>query len=608
MFRSTRACLLLLIALLSGSSLAIAASTTLTSLVPADAGLCLVANDLAPHADRVLAGPLKSRWQAFPPWVQWSATNRPALEQLSAEVGRQLGVAPKDVWREIFGHRAVLAAWPKTDAAQVDGPGLLLVEARDSALLLRLIDGLCEAQLRAGEVVDTRDVTHAGVDYRDRTIRRGGVDSHVYLAVLGPIGVLSSDESLLKRVLDLHAVPPQSRRGLAELPLYRQALEQVDASAPLTLFVNSRRWDETVAAGQSEGEESDKSGSRAIVDLWRSSRHWSFSLRLAPRPTLLASVQFDPLAETDPLGQTLASVAGPASFAQRVPANCLAAAAGSFEIGRMVQLWRGAAVAAGPRSSTGPTLPVAPGQRRGMAGVLNIVWNLLDDIFQGLGPSLGGYIAASDEPDREIPADIVAGIGIQSRLAKATSKPSYDLAAGLRSLVEFAVALDDRPANEPGPRVRTTDDGSNISEITGLSGLPPGWQPTFAVTQGLLLAGTSRRALEVCAKLSAEDSLAARLAKSAILSPGVNDPSHLVYFNLAATRGWLAAHRGTLAALVAAANKAEPAQIDRGLNQLQVVLSLADSLVLAAKVRTTGVAVCIVLVADDNEGSPPHAR
>ena len=140
----TRRAALVLAAWLA-ASLPLLAGSTLTRLVPADAGLCLTLEDAATHADRFLASPLFARLREYPPLAEWRREHGTPLKRIAGDVSRQLGVEVDDAWRRAFGRQTVLAVWPPA-ADQKEGPGLLLVEADDAELLSRLVAGIRSAQ------------------------------------------------------------------------------------------------------------------------------------------------------------------------------------------------------------------------------------------------------------------------------------------------------------------------------------------------------------------------------------------------------------------------------------------------------------------------------
>ena len=584
--------LILALVVLSTALPALAKTPSLARLVPADAGLCLSADDLALHVERLRGGSMFARWQAFPPFQKWSEKNRPPIEGTVAEIGRQLDVRPEDVWRKIFGHRTLLAVWPSDADDGRDGPGLLLVESQDAALLSQLVEGLCEAQARAGEVVEAHIRSHAGASYHARVIRRGGGETNLYLASLGTVGVLTSHEHLMRRVLELKAAQEPPNDSLAMHSGFQQAFERLDPDAPLKLFVNARAWDRVIAKGAEAGQGSRQQ--RSIEQLWKVSPYWAFSLSVHPRLTLVGIAGFEELPSGNPWREGLVSMSGAARFSQHVPADCLAAVASTVQVGRLLRSAAQASEAGGDDDS-----PKPPEKKRRELAVLSLVWNLLDQTFHGLGPNFGGYVAAAEPEEESLPLDIVLGLEVD-RHAAVDAPQHRNPAQALESLLGVAMGLHKQQHPESEVGVETDNaEGLKIWKLSDWETMPRGWQAAFTISRGFLLAGTSPAAVRHSATIESDSSLGGQPSLAALLEPQLREPGHLVYVNMAATRRWLMDHRDGLQSRLAEAKKTDTDQVARGLDRLLSVLNLADAFVLAAKIDSNGLSLQVSLSVDE---------
>jgi hypothetical protein len=557
----------------------VASPPSLTRLVPDDAGLCLTLQDAAAHADRFLESPLYARLREFPPLSAWRSEHAPAVRRISAEMSRQLGVEVDDVWRRAVGRQTVLAVWPPEEAGQKQGPGLLLIEAQDAELLSRLVAGLRSAQQRAGDVMDTRRATHRGLEYEERRIKRGEGTVHVYLAVLDRIGVLASHEHLLHRVLELHATRDVAGPRLAQLPAYLAALEQVDAAAPARLFVNPRAWDAALARSL-PADESRKPGQLLLAQFWRSLHYGVFAFSLHPQARADGFLAVDERGDANELSEVLGALSGPAVMLDRIPSESLAAAAGTVDVTRLLRWARG-------MDRDGP-----PSRR----SLPEIVWSLIDGTFQGIGPGFGGFLAAPPEGS-EFPIAAAAGMQIQGR-APAQPDGMLKPAEALRSVLQAALALSPpREGHAPQLKSRTLGE-TEILTVVDLAEAPPGLAPSFAFTDGTLFVGTIPGVVEQAAAATPVSPLAAKPVFRRLLTPRLQAPTHAAYANLAALRRWLAAEGDRLAAMLSQGkDSADDAR--HGLEQLGMLLKLADHAAAAAQFEPTGIRVTAAAMVDE---------
>jgi hypothetical protein len=551
----------------------LAASPTLTRLVPADAGLCLMVENAAPHVDRFRAGSLYARWRKFPPLEKWTHENRPALERIVDDVGQQLGVEVDDVWRGIFGRQTVLAIWPPaTD--QKHGPGLLLVEASDAALLETLVAGVRDVQERSGELLDSRRVMYRGLTYEERLIWRDGGKVRVCLAVLDRVGVLTSHAETLERVLDLHLAAGRPGASLAQSTAFLEAQAQVDSSAPLKLFINPRTWDAALARGLSEKGERARRGQQLLVEAWHSLQYAAFSMRLEPQPRLEGFLARDPARQATEIPEVLGALTGSPSLLKHVPADCLAAAAGVVDVDRLVRWLRSPAadVQAAPRRRSAP----------------EVVWSMLDGTFLGIGPSVSGFVAAAPR-ESEFPFAAAAGVEVHRRAADDTSglKPLE----ALRSLLEAAVDLQSRPDGR-SPQVKLQKSGDvEVLTVANLPNVPGAIEPSLAFQQRAMLVGTSPRVVEQAATLERDNSLAASAVFRRLLGPRLVAPSQAAYVHLAGLRRLLAADFERIATALAPPQVEKRDASRRGLKELSTLLELADAAAVAAQIDSTGIRV-----------------
>jgi hypothetical protein len=565
---------------------------SLAEVTPGDAGIYVSIEGLAPAIDAYLAGPHAERLRDYPPVAQWVDKHRPTVLRFIDDAARQIGVDPRTAWNDVLGNRLMLAAWP-AEPGQPEGHGLLIVEARQREALQRLIEGVHDAQSRAGEVVRAERRTHAGSHYHARVLQRRGGQSEVFLSTSGRIAVLTNHEPLIKQVLELMSGRPGAATSLASRAEYQSARNRVDADAPLLAFINARSWDATIAAAPaSSGQGAEQFAAR----MWRAIRCLSVSLRLTPQTELEAHVALESLEERPMLARWINRAATPTTALDWMPADCLAAVAGSIDLSSLAARAEPATSAETAARSPAGSDP-SSAQETKEDRTLLVLRQLLSQAFGGMGPAAGGYATASEDDDHQLPLNLVAGIEIGGdQQAAEPSTPERRLES-LRSLLLGAVSLVNLSQSEIARLETFRSDALELYCIAGLPNLPRGWLPSFTISSRTLLAGTSRAAIERSARLESDASLSStRLPKLA--SGWTLKPDHALYIDLRGTRAWLSKNGSALLTLGSSdgvPDEAKSSARQRGLDQLLAALGLADTLFVAVDVEPASVDVKGVL-------------
>jgi hypothetical protein len=480
-----------------------------------------------------------------------------------------LGVEVDDVWRRAFGRQTVLAVWPPAPD-QNEGPGLLLVEADDAELLSRLVSGIRSAQERAGELLQSRQASYRGLPYEERRVKRGQGEMLVYLAVLDRVGVLTSQEELIERVLDLHLTREAAGPRLAQLPAFQAALTQIDPAAPAKLFVNPRSWDATLARSLPEGKSG--LGQQFVSQFWKSLEYAVFAFSLHPQARAEGFLALTEQTEAHHLSEVGGALSGSASLLEQIPSDALAAAAGQADLTRLLR-W----VHSGDA-------PNAPRKRSLPEGI----WSLVDGTFQGIGPGFGAFLAPPS-PGSEFPLSAAAGMQIGNR-APAQQEQALKPADALRSLLQAAVALSPPREGQTPPQLKSHALGeTEILTLVDLSGAPPGLSPSFAFAGRSMFVGTGPEIVQRAAAVTPAESLAAARSFRELLGPRLTQPTHASYANLAALRRWLADDGERVVAALSGNKENPPDEARRGLAELARLLEVADIAAAAAQIERSGI-------------------
>src|SRR5262249_40265395 len=141
----------------------------LLALVPPDVGFCVAVTDLRGHAEKLRRSPLVQKIRESP-LVRALRTSPEALQlaQVEAELQQRLGVSVTQLRDEVLGDAVVFAYRPGPPGQPDQEQGVVLLRARDPALLDRLIERVNQEQKRTEELHGLEKREHRGVTYYRR--------------------------------------------------------------------------------------------------------------------------------------------------------------------------------------------------------------------------------------------------------------------------------------------------------------------------------------------------------------------------------------------------------------------------------------------------------
>ena len=157
----------------------------------------------------------------------------------------------------------------KAQADSSQARGLLLFQARDHALLERLIDVVNAAQKDGGELARVADRQRAGTTYhvREFPVVAGRLPEW-YIAYADGTFAFSNSESLIQAVIDRksqlqaaeHApstAGSKSDGGLGDLPRFKEVQQRLPETALARLFVDPRAIERLMAASPRPAKPTD---------------------------------------------------------------------------------------------------------------------------------------------------------------------------------------------------------------------------------------------------------------------------------------------------------------------------------------------------------------
>ncbi len=237
---------------------------TLLRLVPPDAAVVVTVEGLREHASSFFKSGLFRDLSQLPAVRSWLASEKfRELERSRERIEALLGMNLAVVRDELLGDAVILALRLHPDAAAdaSQSRGLLLVRARDAALLQRVIRAVNTTQQESGQLAAVGERRRNGTAYYVREFPAAANRlSESYVAYPDGTFAFSNSEAMIQSIIDRvarvggvnkdEAKPgPNGDLGLGELPKFkavqaklpeRDAVAAVHRSSPIRAAVGTR--------------------------------------------------------------------------------------------------------------------------------------------------------------------------------------------------------------------------------------------------------------------------------------------------------------------------------------------------------------------------------
>jgi hypothetical protein len=232
----------------------------LLRLLPADTTVVLTVDGMRDQARAFAASKLAADLLKLPAVKAWFESEKyQELERSRAQIETILGTNLSEVRDELVGDGVILALKiptdPAADASQARG--LLLFQARDKALLKRLIRVLNAVQQDNGELVRLAERTRAGVTYHEREFAPGtSRPTEWYVDYPDGTFVFTNSEKMIQAVIDHKAAlaaseassaKPPFEPGLGDLAKVQKALARLPSQGVARLLLNPRLLERSAA-------------------------------------------------------------------------------------------------------------------------------------------------------------------------------------------------------------------------------------------------------------------------------------------------------------------------------------------------------------------------
>jgi hypothetical protein len=487
----------------------------LLRLAPPDAGVTLAVEDLRGHARTFLDSPLAAEMARLPAVQGWRASDQSRqLQKARRDIEAALGTDLARVRDDLLGDAVVLSLRVRPGA---DPDGLLLLRARDRALLERLIRAINDAERQGGTLVEVVERTRGATTYSVRRFRPGTKPDEAYV-LLGPdTFAWSNSEDLIRGVIDRRSGPP----GLGADPRFRRVRSALPAGAVASLFVDPR-FVERMAAEPKPPTPGEGLAAEAMLRYLAAVEYAGLALEWRDGLILHAHEAIDPSKLDACWRRWAARPGGAAPLVRRVPPTALALAACHIDFAALGDAALG-------------LVPEASRSRADLA-LLALRGVLLDrdpraDILPYLGPGVLAYIDAPAEGE-SAPLVVVLGLGDDSAVPAALDN-------ALRTLFALT-ALDPKRAGKPLAIASRTLGAVRVTTLAG--GVVP---LSYAVERGMLVLGTSAEAVASYCAADPDGPGPARLAR--LRAAYFPEAESFAFVDLEGFGRWADAHRPQLA-------------------------------------------------------------
>jgi hypothetical protein len=243
----------------------------LLRLVPSDVAVVVTVEGLRDQTSAFLKSRLAGDLRQLPAVQAWLASEKfQHFERSRAQIETLLGANLTEVRDELLGDAVILAlrlpAEAPGDASQARG--ILLAQARDPALLRRLIRVVNTIQQESGELAGVAERQRNGTTYLVREFpAAANRPPEWYVAYADGTFAFSNSETMIQSVIDRKAraqddkdgtkAVPNVDPGLGELPKLKAVQRKLPERALARLFVNPRHLERLLTSAPRPSKPSD---------------------------------------------------------------------------------------------------------------------------------------------------------------------------------------------------------------------------------------------------------------------------------------------------------------------------------------------------------------
>jgi len=536
----------------------------LLRVAPPDAALLVVVQNAREHVKNLADSP-------FVAWLPSTSLGKKLLDSAefkqlreSAALFTELGTTPQAVLDDIVGDVVAFAYSPapagKPDAEQA----VVLIRPRKPEALAKVIDRFNELQTKAGEIKAVARREHAGAAYFARQHLDGAAEFYCFR---GDVFAFSSSEADIKAFIDRDKAAP-----VGKVPALVARLTQLGvADSALVMLVNPRSLDAEVNAKASSAKPDDKRFLTKFAEVWTGLDAAAVYMNLGKELEVGLSLRFNPDKLPADAKKWLALTQKWESPERLIPRDALFGFAGHVRAADLLEVV----------ASLAPIPAGKPGVKEWIAQTVGPIVGRdnLPLVLDSLGPNWAVWAEApaKDTKDAFLPT-LVAAVEVSGE-SRAKAEKS------LLQTVEFGfqtarVAYNGRHTDQIELKETKDAAGLTITTLVNDKGFPPGFRPSFALTQGYLVIATSPDAIRRFTPPAAGAALPKGDITLATLS-GIR------------TREYLQTHGAKLAAILAELGVGEAKAVRTHLEDIAGVLELIDTATVIARPTENGLRIAV---------------
>lgn len=536
----------------------------LTRLIGRDVGVCVEIIGLRREWAAIHTSPVLQRLQRTEFYERWSGSDDfRKLQEAARAIEKAADQRLKHLVGDLFGEHVALAVYPATDGQPI---GVLLMQTAGAAELetaLSIWNRLEPCTIESRE--------HAGHAYscRYRTRAAEGENRPQYYVKLGRVLALSDDEEAIRRVIDLAGAGLRSGATLAESETYREAIASLAIDHFARVYLNFRAWDDEIRRQPAPDER--------FLAVWRQCESLVAGLNVEEGPVLESVLHFRGEGLPKTWLKSLGRLAGPPKFLQRVPRRALAAFAGRHDFGGLA-----AVLLAEQSELQQKQLESFRQVSRGMLLGLD----LFDDVLPWLEPNWGAYLVPrSDLAAGALPVEGVLAFELPAdpppEAVDVPSRLRDGLDNGLKTALNLLAAWYN--LQSPDETAVLTSESTETGTIWWLENWGV-YQPAYGFTQDYLVLASSPALIREFAATGHRDNLESLPAFQRNASVWFPRASQVLFLNMAVARSYLRSRWDVLLDQATAAHAAPRDVIERRMRRVDALLSLADSVFVAAEI------------------------
>lgn len=520
--------------------------------VPTDSALCLGIQNLRSHVDTLRESPFAMwAWDRF--GNQWK--DSPELMVIRGVVlalENQLGITLEEIRNDILGDAIVLAYTPGPADQPEAERGVLLLHARDPKKLTTLVERLNALQLELREITAVAPRKHLGVEYFSRTKSDG---TNEYYLQSGQIFAFSGQEDAIHHVI--------ARSQSKELSPIARSLASMDTSASfLFAWLNPRALDADVEQQATQATTPQQDAFiQQFARVWRGMDAVSLTVTLHKELEIGLAIQYAPERLPEPIRALLDSPPVATSLWERAPETAFLVVSAHVPPAKILAAIQ-SFLPAGEQASLYKSFQKHVGAIVGKQTAATIL--------PQLGPDWGFWLSpprpANPTDNTWIPEAVFAlhmSSAVQPHVRRVVDFWVQMLAVDYNQKHEDQIELRDQPIASQA-----------FTTLVNAEAFPTGFQPTYGLGGGYLIASSSHQATE-------RFLLAPEPRQSVPQRPqGVP----LVKISARHLREYLTSHQAPLVDWLAARDQDQtPEKIQQDLQQLTQVLEALDQLELRLK-------------------------